>query len=64
LSDPVIVISAASRHDRDPFGDRIDHIMAVAELKRRFLALHRRAVADAGDLELLLEALGHAGVRC
>ena len=34
--------------------------MAVAERELQVLALHRGAVADAGDLELLLEALGDA----
>ena len=33
--------------------------MAIAERKVEVLALDRRLVADAGDLELLLEALGH-----
>src|SRR5215471_9804703 len=47
------------RHrDLDAFRDRIDHVMAVAERELQVLALHRGTVADAGDLELLLEALG------
>src|SRR5205085_5670923 len=42
------------RHrDRDAFRDRIDDVMAVAERELQALALHRGAVADAGDLELL-----------
>ena len=35
--------------------------MAVAERDLQVLALHRRAIADAVDLEPLLEALGDAG---
>jgi len=34
--------------------------MAVAERELQVLALQRGAIADAGDLELLLEALGDA----
>ena len=52
------------RHDRDAFRDRIDHVVAVAERELQVLALHRRAIADAGDFELALEALGDAGHRC
>src|SRR5215469_13886293 len=49
------------RHrDLDAFRDRIDHVVAVAERELQVLALHRGAIADAGDLELLLEALGDA----
>src|SRR6185369_15562796 len=67
LADPLLVrpgdgdFGRLRRHDRDPFRDRIDHVMAVAELQLQVLALHRRAIADAGDLELLFEALGDAG---
>src|SRR5712671_4812353 len=49
------------RRDRDAGRDRIDHVMAVAERDLQILALHRRAIADAGDLELPLAALGDAG---
>src|SRR6185503_7045164 len=49
------------RSNRDPFRDRIDHVVAVAERDLQVLALQRGAEADAGDLELLLEALGDAG---
>src|ERR1041384_8160509 len=45
------------RRDRDPFGHRIDHVVAVAERELQILALQRGTEADAGDLELLLEAL-------
>src|SRR3546814_639515 len=36
------------------------HVVAVAELQTQVLALGRGAIADAGDLEGLREALGHA----
>src|SRR3954451_10317000 len=49
------------RRDRDAFRHRVDHVVAVAERDLQVLALHRRAITDAGDLELALEALGHAG---
>src|ERR1700761_2791984 len=49
------------RHDGDAFRDREIHVVAVAELQLQVLALNRGAVADAGDLERLGEALGHAG---
>src|SRR5690242_20566444 len=49
------------RRDRDAVRDRIDHVVAVAERDLQVLALHGGAVADAGDLELPLEALGHPG---
>src|SRR5262249_5556634 len=42
-------------HDRDALGDRIDDVMAVAELDLQVLALQRRAIADAVDLELAFE---------
>src|SRR5204862_4012101 len=67
LSDPLLVDAAHQdlgrprRRDRDAFRDRIDHVVAVAERDLQVLALQRGAVADAGDLELLLEALGNAG---
>src|SRR5262249_3449066 len=44
----------------DALRDRIVHVVREAELQIELLALHRRAIADAGDLELLLEALGDA----
>src|SRR4029077_16965757 len=46
--------------DRDAFGRRKIDLMAVAERQLEHLALRRRAIADAGDLEPFLEALGHA----
>src|SRR6185437_6063754 len=50
------------RHrNRDAFRDRIDHVVAVAERELQVLALHRGAVADAGDFKLLLKALGDTG---
>src|SRR5690242_20596173 len=48
------------RRNRDAGRDRVDHVMAVAERDLQVLALHGGAVADAGDLELLLESLGDA----
>src|ERR1019366_678732 len=48
------------RRDRDAFRDREVYVVAEAELQVQRLALHRGAVADAGDLQPLLEALGHA----
>src|SRR5688572_23424544 len=67
LPDPLPVdagdhnLRRLGRGDRDPFRDRVDHIMAVAERELEVLALHGGTVADAGDLELLLETLGDAG---
>src|SRR5262245_10952822 len=49
------------RRDRNALRDRIDDLVAVAELKLQILALHGGAIADAGDLEPALEPLGHAG---
>src|SRR4051794_7100636 len=49
------------RHNGDAFRDRIDNIVAVAERELQVLALHGRAIADAGDFEFALEALGDAG---
>src|SRR5205085_9288762 len=49
------------RRNRDAFRDRKVHVVTVAERDLQVLALQRGAVADAGDLELLLEALGDAG---
>src|SRR5262245_195178 len=67
LADPLLVdaghhdLGRLGRRDRDSLRDRIDDLMAVAELKLQVLALHGGAIADAGDLEPSLEALGHAG---
>src|SRR6186997_2729571 len=42
------------RHgDGNAFRDRIDDVVAVAERELQVLALQCRAIADAGDLELL-----------
>src|SRR6185437_2556942 len=49
------------RRDRDALRDRIVDVVREAELQIELLALHRRAIADAGDLQLLLETLGHSG---
>src|SRR5580704_2932954 len=49
------------RRDGDAFGDRIDDVVAIAERDLQILALHRGAIADAIDLEPLLEAFGDAG---
>ena len=46
--------------DADAGRDRIGHVMAEAQLQLQILALHRRAIADAVDFELLREALRHA----
>src|SRR4029079_16877068 len=35
------------RHDRDPLGDRIDDVVAVAERELQVLALYGGAIADA-----------------
>src|SRR5262245_34218873 len=48
------------RRDRDALRDRVDDVVAVAELNLQVLALHRGPVADAGDLQPPLESLGHA----
>src|SRR5690348_5302320 len=49
------------RRDRDALRDRIVDVVREAELQVELLALDRSAIADAGVLELLLEALGDAG---
>src|SRR6266699_5156360 len=49
------------RHDRDAVGDRIGDVVAEPEREMQVLALHRRPVAYAADLQSLLEALGDAG---
>jgi hypothetical protein len=61
MSLPVTVISVGfGTADRDPLRDLVDHVVAVTERELQVLALHRGAVTDAGDFELLLEALGDA----
>src|SRR5690348_13714882 len=45
----------------DAFGQLVVHVVAVTELEAKVLALRLGAVADAGDLEHLGEALGHPG---
>src|SRR5258708_3981198 len=47
--------------DLDVAGDREDDVVAVAQLQHQVLALDRRTVSDALDLQVLGEALGHAG---
>src|ERR1700749_2829632 len=37
------------RGNRDAFGNRVDHVVAVAERDLQVLALHRSAIADAAD---------------
>src|SRR5215467_2818231 len=49
------------RRDSDALRDRKDDVVTVAERDLQVLALHRRAIADAADLELGLETLGDAG---
>src|SRR5450759_3110283 len=44
------------RRDGDAFRDRKIHVVAEAKLQVKRPALHRGAVADAGDLQPLLEA--------
>ena len=44
-----------------PSGSCVIDVVAVAELQAQVLALGLGAIADAGDLEHLGEALGHAG---
>src|SRR5581483_7022166 len=46
--------------DVDAFRNREAHRMRVSKLEDHFLPFDLRAVADADDVELLLEALGHA----
>src|SRR5205085_11440647 len=48
------------RH-RHAFGDRVVYLVGVAELEIEVPALHRRAVADAGDLQLALVTLSDPG---
>ncbi len=50
------------RHRDGDAGRRlVDHVMAEAERQLQVLALHGRAIADAVDLQPLLEAVRHAG---
>src|ERR1700722_2928565 len=49
------------RGDRDAGRDGIGHVMAEPELQIEVLALHRGAIADALNLQLLGEAGGDAG---
>src|SRR5437764_13805152 len=42
------------RRDRDPFGDRIADLVAEPEQELQVLALHGRAITDAGDFQTLL----------
>ena len=46
--------------DLDPVGDVEHHRVRVAEREDDLLALDLGAVADADDVEVLAEALGHA----
>src|SRR6202011_1349257 len=48
------------RYDRHARRNRIDHIMAEAKRQLQIFARDRGSIADAVDLELLFEALGHA----
>ena len=47
--------------DRHVVGDGEDDVVAVAQLQLESLALHRRAIADAVDLQVLLETPRNAG---
>src|ERR1700761_5733959 len=66
LADQLLVDAAGRDHgrllgdDADAGRDRIRHVMAEAELQVQDLALHRGAIADALDLQLLGEAVGDA----
>ena len=61
-STPVTVMCVClSIDDVDPRGDVEHHRVRVAEREDDLLALDLRAVADADDVELALEAVGHAG---
>src|SRR5689334_7417197 len=57
LADSCLVIAADDDLGRlgagnlNAFRDRVQHVMAVAELELELLALQRRAIADAGDLQ-------------
>ena len=56
---PVTVMCVClSIGDVDARRDVEHHRMRVAEREDHLLALHLRAIADADDVELLLEALG------
>src|SRR3569623_1254190 len=66
LSDLLLVdagdddLGRLRRRDRNALRERIVDVVRVAELQVELLALNRRALTDAVDLELLFEALGHA----
>src|SRR6266481_2306570 len=66
LADPLLVGTRNGDRgrllalDRDVRRDRILDVVAVAQLQHQLLALDRRAVADAVDLQVPAEALGHA----
>jgi hypothetical protein len=54
-------LGLARRLDRDAFRYRVAERVRESQGQIQVLALHRRTVADADQLELALEALGHAG---
>src|SRR5215831_1456606 len=49
--------------DRDALRDRINDVVAIAELDLQVLALQGGAIADAADLESALETFGHSRHR-
>src|SRR5262249_22157199 len=65
LSHPLVVDAAdhdlgrLRDHDRDAVRDRKGDVMGIAELQLQGLALQCRTIADPGDFELALVALGH-----
>jgi hypothetical protein len=56
-------LSRLGHCNRNPFRDRIDDVVAIAELDLQVLALQGRAIADAVDLQAPLETLGDARHR-
>src|SRR5882757_5722700 len=46
-------------HDSDSSRNRIGHVVRKAQLQLQILALHRRAVADAGNFQLFAEPFRH-----
>src|SRR5258707_2856693 len=56
-------LGGPGHRDRNAFRDRIDDVVAVAELDLQVLALQGGAIADAIDLEAALEPFGHARYR-
>src|SRR3954462_617939 len=67
LTDP-LAVGAADRDSRRPFAgdlhvarDRVDDVVAVAELQRQVVALHRGAITDAVDFEIAGKAGRDAG---